>query len=69
LRVISQFGSSEDYAVSRLTWEGHEFLDNLKYDTLWKKVIARAEEKGASISASVLDLLLSAAAKRFVGIE
>jgi Hypothetical protein (DUF2513) len=26
-----------------LTWEGHEFLDNLKNDTLWKKVIARAD--------------------------
>jgi Hypothetical protein (DUF2513) len=68
--IASQFGSSEAfYAVSRLTWKGHEFLDNLKNDTLWKKVTARAEEKGVSISASVLESLLSAAAKKYAGIE
>ncbi len=68
--VVSQLGSSESYyAVWRLTWRGHEFLDNLKNDTLWKKLIARAQEKGISISASVLDSLLSGAAKKYVGIE
>jgi Hypothetical protein (DUF2513) len=68
--IISQFGSSEDfyghfYAVSRLTWEGHEFLDNLENDTL----DCTCGGERVSISASVLDSLLSAAAKRFVGIE
>ena len=68
--VVSQLVSSECYyAVWRLTWRGHEFLDNLKNDTLWKKLIARAQEKGISISASVLDSLLSGAAKKYVGIE
>src|SRR4029077_1471494 len=49
--IISQLGSSDSfYIVTRLTWKGHEFLDNLKNDTLWKKLMARAQEKGISIS-------------------
>jgi Hypothetical protein (DUF2513) len=66
----SQLGSSEFfYAVTRLTWKGHEFLANAKNDTLWKKVIAQAQEKGTSVSLSVLDSMLSAAAKKYLGIE
>ena len=66
----SQLGSSECfYAVTRLTWKGHEFLANAKNDTLWKKVIAQAQDKGISVSLSVLDSMLSAAAKKYLGIE
>jgi hypothetical protein len=25
------------FGVGRLTWEGHEFLDKIKSDTVWKK--------------------------------
>ena len=66
----SQLGSSECfYAVTRLTWKGHEFLANAKNDTLWKKVIAQAQDKGTSVSLSVMDSMLSAAAKKYLGIE
>lgn len=33
------YGSGELYAfgVGRLTWEGHEFLDKIRSDTIWNK--------------------------------
>src|ERR1035441_8809860 len=34
----------------RMTWAGQEFLAKAKNDTIWKKVIAQAEEKGMSTS-------------------
>ena len=34
-----QYGDNELYffGVGRLTWEGHEFLDKIKNDTVWNK--------------------------------
>jgi hypothetical protein len=69
-QIVGQLGTSDDYYfVTRLTWAGHEFLANAKNDTVWKKVIADAQEKGTSVSLSVLNSLLSAAAKKYIGIE
>ena len=55
--------------VSRMTWAGHEFLAKAKNDTIWKKVLAQAEAKGMSTSMSIIDGLLEAAAKKYVGLE
>ena len=41
------------YEIYRLTWEGHDFLDNAKNDAVWKKVMADAEDKGMSLAMSV----------------
>lgn len=68
--LIHQMGSSAHaYAVTGMTWDGHEFLANAKNDTVWKKVMADASEKGSSVSMSVLNTLLSAAAKKYLGLE
>ena len=32
--------------VSRLTWDGHEFLDGIKRDTTWNKVKEAVSAKG-----------------------
>jgi len=55
--------------VRRLTWEGHEFLAKAKNDTVWKKVLQQAEEKGMSTSMTVINGLLEAAAKKYIGLE
>ncbi|GAB60751.1 DUF2513 domain-containing protein [Rheinheimera nanhaiensis] len=34
--------------VNRLTWDGHEFLDNIRRDEIWNTI--KSEFKGASIS-------------------
>jgi hypothetical protein len=69
--LISKGGQNEPVAcvVWRMTWAGQEFLANAKNDTVWKKVVAQAEEKGMSTSMGVLNGLLEAAAKKYAGLE
>jgi len=55
--------------VHRMTWAGHEFLSKAKNDTVWKKVLAQAEEKGMSASMTVINGLLEAAAKKYAGLD
>lgn len=55
--------------VFRMTWAGQEFLSKAKNDTLWKKVLAQAEEKGLSTSMAVVNGLLESAAKKYVGLD
>lgn len=67
--IRGNMGMPAAYAVLRLTWAGHEFLANAKNDTVWKKVMAQAEEKGLSTSMTILNALLEAAAKKYAGLE
>ena len=67
--VIFDFsGQPTQYSIQRLTWEGHEFLCNAKNDTVWKKALSLAQEKGLSISVSVLSALLVEGSKVAFGL-
>lgn len=44
--------------VQRLTWAGHEFLDNARNDTVWNKVISKVGNTVATVSFDVLVELL-----------
>ncbi|MTJ13019.1 DUF2513 domain-containing protein [Anabaena sp. UHCC 0187] len=63
----TQAGTS-GFLVHKITWEGHNFLDNAKNDTIWKKVMAEAKEKGTSTSFVVLNGLLTKAAQKYAGL-
>src|SRR5262249_19298971 len=47
-----------EFFLSRLTWEGHEFLDAARNETVWKKAMATVKEKGLSLGFDVLKGLL-----------
>lgn len=52
-----------------LTWKGHDFLDNARNDTIWKKTLKLVKEKGGSVSFNVFqNLLQSQATKLFEGL-
>lgn len=57
------------FVVQRLTWRGHDFIANARNDTVWKKVMAEAQEKGTSVTMTLLEKLLGRAAERFLGVE
>lgn len=38
------------FAIFRLTWEGHEFLDSIRNDTLWNKVKGKLLEAGLNVT-------------------
>lgn len=44
----------EDYIVRRMTWAGHEFLDALRDDTIWKKAKEHVLKPGASWTFDIL---------------
>lgn len=52
------------FMASGLTWEGHEFLDKIRADTVWNKVKVGASEKGLSLSIDVISGLALAMIKR-----
>jgi hypothetical protein len=43
----------------RLTWEGHEFLEQAKQDGLWRKAKKLVVEKGVGLSFDVLKAALT----------
>lgn len=46
--------------ANRLTWEGHEFLDKIKNESIWRQVKAMAREKGVDLSFGVIKDLAKA---------
>ena len=46
-----------DYTARALTWEGREFLDKIRKDTVWNKVKTTAKEKGVELSFEVIKLV------------
>jgi len=67
--VLGNMGQPEGCVVMRMTWDGQEFLAKAKNETIWKKVLTQAEEKGMSASLVVINGLLEAAAKKYVGLD
>lgn len=53
---LSTFNGFEWKAKS-LTWEGHEFLDAIKNETVWSNIKATVKEKGGAIPFEVLKAL------------
>ncbi len=47
-----------DFFAERLTWDGHEFLDAIRGDTIWQKTKNSFVSKGLSMT---LDLVKSVA--------
>lgn len=42
-----------DWRAKRLTWDGHEFLDLARNDTVWKKVLGGLAAAGITVSLPV----------------
>jgi hypothetical protein len=53
-----------DARIVRLTWEGHEFLDQAANSQVWDRVQALVLSRGGSTSLGILKQLLSQAAVR-----
>lgn len=62
-------GMPPGYLIRRLTWKGHDFLANAKNDTIWKKVMSEAKEKGTSMTTVVINGLLTKAVQKYAGLE
>lgn len=57
----------ETCVVQRLTWAGHDFLDAMRDDTVWKKAKEHVLKPGASWTFDVLKEWLKAEVKAKLG--
>lgn len=51
------FQSSTSWTPHSLTWEGHEFLDAIRSDTIWEKVKLAESEFGSDLPFSIISEL------------
>jgi hypothetical protein len=62
LLVAKELGDTGDtgwegWVALKMTWEGHEFLDAIRNDTVWNKVKEVAKEKGGGLTFEVIKAL------------
>lgn len=55
--------------VFRLTWEGHDFLDAVRNDTVWAKTKQLLKEKGGSGSFEIIKAIAISYAKAQLGLH
>jgi hypothetical protein len=41
------------FVIERLTWEGHDFLQAILNETIWKKITGKAKELGGSMTLEI----------------
>jgi|SRR5688572_17309594 hypothetical protein len=63
------FYSGGGYAIHRLTWDGHEYLDTIRDPSIWKTVRGKAAAFGGSLPFEVLKALGIEALKSAVGLR
>lgn len=51
-----------DFMAQRLTWEGHEFLDGIRSDTVWQKTKKTFAEQGVSMTFDLVKAVAKEAA-------
>lgn len=42
------------YSVGQLTWEGHDFLDKVREETVWNKIKDVVAQKGATLTFEII---------------
>lgn len=59
-KMSEEFGGygPEDFFIDRLSWQGHEFLDNIRSDTVWSNTKKSFQENSISMT---FDLIKSVA--------
>ena len=60
-------GSNLGHIVRGLTWEGHEFLDNIKNDGIWEKTKARTRDL-PSVAIKVVAEIALAEVRKHLGL-
>ena len=58
----------QDVTLTELTWAGHDFLDAIKNDNVWKKTVQRLGKIGGDTAIAVVKSLAVAVAKENLGI-
>jgi Hypothetical protein (DUF2513) len=61
-------GEIANVVMRKLSWEGCNFLDDARNESVWKKTMETVKEKTGSVSIALLTQLLISAAKQNLGL-
>jgi Hypothetical protein (DUF2513) len=61
-------GGVSNVSIRKLSWEGCNFLDDARNESVWKKTMATVKEKGGSVSFAILTQLLVSVSKQHFGL-
>ena len=64
-RTIQSGKTFIESSISGLTWKGHDFLDDARNETVWKRVKKAVAEKGETASLAVIQAVLIKFAMNF----
>jgi hypothetical protein len=67
-KTVDGFLDETEDLELRLTWEGHEFLEKVRDDKLWKSILDTTKKKTGGLSFDVLKALLIATLTKSVGL-
>ncbi len=69
---ISYIGSSiPDIRITSITWEGHQFLDNIRDDNVWKNtknVLSKLSSASLSMVGNIASQIISSMIQKQLGI-
>lgn len=68
LHRIKAWGMPFDGIFREITWEGHQFLDSIKSDTVWEKTKSRVSSTVGSASLQVLSALATSITAKLLGL-
>jgi hypothetical protein len=66
--ITAQGNASPVALPGSLTWAGHDFLDTVRNDKVWRKVKAEVKDRGISLPFSLLQALALKIAAALVGL-
>ena len=68
-KVLNYLGSERaTIVIEKLSWEGCNFLDDARNESVWQRTMEIVKDKGGSVSVGVLIQLLASVAKQLVGL-
>jgi hypothetical protein len=56
------------FMIMRLTWEGHDFLQSVQNETVWRKVLEKGKELGGTLTLEIAKELGSKYLKELAGL-
>lgn len=66
--VVAQGDASPTAIPEALTWAGHEFLDSVRNETVWRKLKAVMKDKGLTLPFSVMQTLALRILEKMAGL-
>jgi len=57
------------YVDPQLTWSGHEFIDSIRSDTVWKFIRQKVKADGGSVPIEIVKQLANTYLKKKLGLE